>query len=91
MPAATADAKVAVVAIEHLTQAFALQFKRPMPHEPALLIERLEPLSDRARRSFAENCFTTVYPLRDVRERSSNPVIQLKGPIVSSRLAMPAS
>src|SRR5882757_354649 len=41
-PAVTADAKVAIVAIEHLTQAFALQFKRPMPHEPALLIERLE-------------------------------------------------
>ena len=41
-PAVTADAKVAIVAVEHLTQAFALQFKRPMPHEPALLIERLE-------------------------------------------------
>jgi hypothetical protein len=41
-PAITADAKVAIVAIEHLTQAVALHFKRPMPHEPALLIESLE-------------------------------------------------
>jgi hypothetical protein len=41
-PAVTADAEVAIVAIENLTQAFALQFKRPMPHEPALLIESLE-------------------------------------------------
>src|SRR5882757_579214 len=31
-PGVTGDAKIAVVAIEHLTQAFALQFKRPMPH-----------------------------------------------------------
>ena len=41
-PAITADAKVAIVAIEHLTQAFLLHFERPMPHEPALLIEYLE-------------------------------------------------
>src|SRR5487761_1951050 len=41
-PRVTADAEVAVVATEHLAKTLVLYFDRPMPHLPALLIDRLE-------------------------------------------------